>query len=66
LFNTSDLDALRTFTVKYGKYYYDDHLDFTSDNVQWIAGFNIKKLVQSRIWPVVHQVATYVSGKFLP
>ena len=63
LFTKDDLDALRTYTVKYGKYYYDDHLDMSSDNVQWIAAFDIKKFVSSRFWPVVHQVASNVSGR---
>ncbi|XP_076820366.1 uncharacterized protein LOC143465783 isoform X1 [Clavelina lepadiformis] len=63
LFDKRDLDALRTYTVKYGKYFYDDHLDLTSDNVQWIAGFQVKKFVQSRFWPIVKKVASFVSGK---
>nr|XP_026694880.1 uncharacterized protein LOC100186758 isoform X2 [Ciona intestinalis] len=62
LFSQADLDALRTYSIKYGKYYYDDHLDMSSDNVQWIAGFNVNKFANSRFWPVISQVATYVSG----
>uniref|UniRef100_H2ZAF5 Prolyl 4-hydroxylase alpha subunit Fe(2+) 2OG dioxygenase domain-containing protein n=1 Tax=Ciona savignyi TaxID=51511 RepID=H2ZAF5_CIOSA len=34
----------------------------SSDNVQWIAGFNVNKFANSRFWPVINQVATYVSG----
>ena len=59
------MDALRTYTVKYGKYFYDDQLDLTSDNVQWIAGFQVKKFVQSRFWPIVKKVASFVSGEIV-
>jgi len=62
LFAKEDLDALRTQTIKYGKYFYDDRLDSQSDNVQWIAGFNVDRFVNSRFWPVIHQVAEHATG----
>nr|CAB3263028.1 uncharacterized protein LOC100186758 [Phallusia mammillata] len=62
LFKKEDLDELRTHTVKNGKYFYDDSLDLSSDNVQWIAGFHVDNFVKSRFWPVIKQMAEYVTG----
>lgn len=63
LFPKSDLDELRTWTIKYGRYFFDDSLDVSSDNVQWIAGFNVERFVESRFWPVIRKMAAYISGK---
>ena len=57
LFVKEDLDRLRVVILKYGTYYYDDSDDDPeSDNVQWIAGFDIDDYVKSRIWNNTHQV----------
>ncbi|XP_038078871.1 uncharacterized protein LOC119746140 [Patiria miniata] len=62
LFSSEDLDKLRKFTANHGNYFFDDSIDSDSDNVQWIAGFNIDDFVQSRMWNITRQVARYVSG----
>ena len=58
LFNKDDLDKLRAFIFKHGTYYYDDsdEGDNDSDNVQWIAGFEINDYIQSRVWNIMQQV----------
>ncbi|XP_022090064.1 uncharacterized protein LOC110978974 [Acanthaster planci] len=62
LFSTEDLDKLRSFTVRHGHYFFDDSIDTDSDNVQWIAAFNIDDYVRSRMWNITRRVARYVSG----
>ena len=62
LFNKDDLDKLRSYTQRYGKYYSDDSVDLTSDNVQWIAGFPVNEFVKTKLWKVIEQVATFFSG----
>ena len=58
LFDKEDLDKLRAFIFKHGTYYYDDsdEGDNDSDNVQWIAGFEINDYIQSRLWKIMQQV----------
>lgn len=58
LFDKEDLDKLRAFILKHGTYYYDDSDlgDDDSDNVQWIAGFEINDYIQSRLWNIMQQV----------
>lgn len=58
LFDKEDLDQLRAFIFKHGTYYYDDsdEGDGDSDNVQWIAGFEINDYIRSRLWNVMQQV----------
>ena len=58
LFDKEDLDKLRVFIFKHGTYYYDDsdEGDSDSDNVQWIAGFEINDYVKSRLWNIMQQV----------
>ena len=58
LFDKEDLDKLRVFIFKHGTYYYDDsdEGDSDSDNVQWIAGFEINDYIKSRLWNVMQQV----------
>ena len=58
LFDKEDLDKLRAFIFKHGTYYYDDsdEGDNDSDNVQWIAGFEINDYIQSRLWNIMQQV----------
>ena len=58
LFDKEDLDKLRAFIFKHGTYYYDDsdEGDDDSDNVQWIAGFEISDYIQSRLWNIMQQV----------
>ena len=58
LFDKEDLDKLRVFIFKHGTYYYDDsdEGDNDSDNVQWIAGFEINHYIQSRLWNIMQQV----------
>ncbi|XP_066295870.1 uncharacterized protein [Branchiostoma lanceolatum] len=63
LFDEEDLSALRTFTIKYGQYYFDDSIDLDSDNVQWIAGFPVESFVKSKMWNITSQVIEHVSGK---
>nr|XP_006820061.1 PREDICTED: uncharacterized protein LOC102810274 [Saccoglossus kowalevskii] len=48
LFNNDDLDSLRRYTLKYANYFYDDSLDLESDNVQWIAGYEVDDYIQSQ------------------
>ncbi|EDO45046.1 predicted protein [Nematostella vectensis] len=62
LYDKEDLDNLRAHILKYGVYYFDDSDDNESDNVQWIAGFNIDNYLKSRFWNITHRVATHVSG----
>ena len=59
LFDKEDLDKLRAFIFKHGTYYYDDsdEGDNDSDNVQWIAGFEINDYIQSRLWNIMQQVS---------
>ena len=54
------LDHLRDFVLKFGKYYYDDSIDEHSDNVQWIAGFDLDEFIGSPYWAVVKKVSKYV------
>ncbi|XP_070560656.1 uncharacterized protein [Ptychodera flava] len=63
LFDKKDLDDLRKYTLKYGEYYYDDSLDSVSDNVQWIAGYEVKSYIKSRFWNITKQVMTHITGK---
>lgn len=58
LFDKEDLDKLRAFIFKHGTYYYDDsdEGDDDSDNVQWIAGFEINDYIRSRLWNIMQQV----------
>eukprot|EP00058_Branchiostoma_floridae_P025287 XP_002610777.1 hypothetical protein BRAFLDRAFT_126315 [Branchiostoma floridae] len=63
LFDEEDLSALRTFTIKYGQYFFDDSIDLDSDNVQWIAGFPVESYVKSKMWNITSQVVEHVSGK---
>ena len=58
LFDKEDLDKLRAFIFKHGTYYYDDtdEGDDDSDNVQWIAGFEVDSYIQSRLWNIMQQV----------
>ena len=58
LFYKEDLDKLRAFIFKHGTYYYDDsdEGDNDSDNVQWIAGFEINDYIRSRLWNIMQQV----------
>ena len=58
LFDKEDLDKLRALILKHGTYYYDDSDlgDDDSDNVQWIAGFEINDYIQSRLWNIMQQV----------
>ncbi|KAI8479615.1 hypothetical protein Bbelb_426330 [Branchiostoma belcheri] len=63
LFDEEDLSALRTFTIKYGHYFFDDSIDLDSDNVQWIAGFPVESYVKSKMWNITSQVVEHVSGK---
>ena len=60
LFEKEDLDRLRAFIFKHGTYYYDDsdEGDDDSDNVQWIAGFEIDAYIKSRLWNVMQQVSS--------
>lgn len=62
LFNEAALSAIRAWTIKYGLYFFDGSLDLSSDNVQWIAGINIHDFIQTDFWPIIHQVAKYVSN----
>ena len=54
------LDRLRDHVLKYGVYYYDDSVDASSDNVQWIAGFKLDAFVESPYWPVLKKVICIV------
>lgn len=60
LFEKEDLDRLRAFIFKHGTYYYDDsdEGDDDSDNVQWIAGFEIDAYIKSRLWNIMQQVSS--------
>ncbi|XP_067048677.1 uncharacterized protein [Acropora muricata] len=65
LFDKEDLDKLRVFIFKHGTYYYDDsdEGDSDSDNVQWIAGFEINDYIKSRLWNVMQQTLEHISGR---
>ena len=62
LFTKDLLDQLRSAILNHGVYFYDDSYDKESDNVQWIAAFEVDKYVQSRMWRITKDVATFVSG----
>ncbi|XP_028394289.1 uncharacterized protein LOC114518487 isoform X2 [Dendronephthya gigantea] len=62
LFKRDVLDQLRSVILNYGVYYYDDSYDEESDNVQWIAAFNVDEYVQSRMWGITREIAEFVSG----
>ncbi len=57
LFTRDVLDHLRSVILNHGVYYYDDSYDEDSDNVQWIAGFDVDKYVQSRMWRITGDVS---------
>lgn len=65
LFETEDLDQLRAFIFKHGTYYYDDsdEGDNDSDNVQWIAGFEIDAYIKSRLWNIMRQTLKHITGR---
>lgn len=56
LFSKELLDHLRSFVLKYGTYFYDDSIDSTSDNVQWVAGFLLAPYIQSPYWKIIQKV----------
>ena len=58
LFTKDVLDYLRNVILNYGVYYYDDSYDEESDNVQWIAAFDVDKYVQSRMWGITREVCS--------
>ncbi|XP_057303752.1 uncharacterized protein LOC130641105 [Hydractinia symbiolongicarpus] len=62
LFSKDLLDHLRGFVLKYGTYFYDDSIDSSSDNVQWIAGFLLNPYIQSPYWKIIRKLASYVTG----
>ncbi|EDV24217.1 hypothetical protein TrispH2_007332 [Trichoplax sp. H2] len=62
LFKNEELEELRQ-SIKNARFYYDDSVDSGTDNVQWIAGFNIDSYTKSYFWQIQKQVAAYVSGK---
>lgn len=57
LFTRDVLDHLRSVVLNYGVYYYDDSYDEESDNVQWIAAFDVDKYVQSHMWGITERVS---------
>lgn len=57
LFTRETLDHLRSIILNYGVYYYDDSYDEESDNVQWIAAFNVDEYVRSRMWGITREVS---------
>ena len=57
LFSKDDLDNLRRAILNYGVYYYDDSYDEESDNVQWIAGFEVDDYIKSNMWNTTQQVS---------
>lgn len=59
LFSENLLDHLRGFVLKYGTYFYDDSIDSSSDNVQWIAGFLLNPYIQSPYWKIIRKVNAY-------
>lgn len=65
LVDKADLDALRLFLLQYNSVYayqpYDGH-DEEHDNVSWIAMIKVKDFIKSRLWRLVKQLATYLSG----
>lgn len=65
LFEKEDLDRLRAFIFKHGTYYYDDsdEGDDDSDNVQWIAGFEIDAYIKSRLWNIMQQTLKHITGR---
>ncbi|XP_068738920.1 uncharacterized protein [Montipora capricornis] len=65
LFDKEDLDKLRVFIFMHGTYYYDDsdEGDNDSDNVQWIAGFEINDYIKSRLWNIMQQTLKHVTGR---
>jgi len=65
LFAKSDLDALREYIIKYGKFLDGNRVDFDSDNVDWIAVFTVDAFVHTKFWPVVQQIAHYITGRKL-
>ena len=65
LFGKEDLDWLRALILKYGTYYYDDSDDDPdSDNVQWIAGFDVDDYAKSSLWNKTHQVRHLYASKY--
>ena len=57
LFDKDVLDNLRSNILNYGVFYYDDSYDEDSDNVQWIAGFEVDHFVKSNLWETVQNVS---------
>ena len=57
LFTRDVLDRLRSVTLNHGVYFYDDSYDKDSDNVQWIAAFDVDKYVLSRMWGITRDVS---------
>ena len=61
LFTSDMLDQLRSAILNHGVYFYDDSYDKESDNVQWIAAFEVDKYVQSRMWGITRDVSMYLA-----
>ena len=57
LFTRDVLDNLRSVILNYGVYFYDDSYEVESDNVQWIAAFDVDKYVQSKMWGITSDVS---------
>lgn len=65
LVDKSYLDALRLFLLHYNSafaYQPFDGADEEHDNVSWIAMLKVKDFVRSRLWKLVKQLATFLSG----
>ena len=60
LFTKDVLDHLRSVILNHGVYYYDDSYEVESDNVQWIAGFDVDSYVQSRMWGITRDVSSTI------
>ncbi len=60
LFPVDLLDHMRAHVLKYGTYFYDDSIDDESDNVQWIAGFDMPLYTKSPYWKIIHAVRYYI------
>ncbi len=64
LFPVELLDHVRAYVLKYGTYFYDDSIDSDSDNVQWIAGHDMYRYIESPYWKIIKAVrhfGTYAS-----
>eukprot|EP00118_Oscarella_pearsei_P027971 m.311443 g.311443 ORF g.311443 m.311443 type:complete len:460 (+) comp70249_c0_seq1:114-1493(+) len=59
IFKEDDLDGLLNFVITKGTYELDTS-ESSSDNVQWITGYDVQSFVQSGIWAVSKRIADYV------